>query len=345
MDQSNPQILSRSEKLLPRIGKPIKIHLSLVFLLLEIFIKRRGFQYPELRDFQVEGVSIVIKNQGIFLIAPTASGKSLIAYFFLGNAVANGYVGLYRVPSSQLLDQKVLDLEEFFQGYVQIFKMSGEHRPTQQVLQQHQDRLIIVATYESLRAFLFEVQDRKYFTKRKVFGGVVVDEIQYLADEERGPKLESMLYKLQVEHDALFCYMTGTFTLADAQAWSRRLGCKLFYHDPAREFILKEVIKYDTKKNPTKEEGRHIGQEKIAKLLKECWEFIVGANIPNMTLPKAEVRRKKGNWVLEMEVQQCLAFLNDHQLIIPTTEKQSSTIKYHLIKDFNQKWSQLEELK
>lgn len=301
MDPSFPTNFSSSEKLLPRIGTPSKLHLSLVFLLLEIFIERRGFQYLDLRDFQVEGILSVIKNQGIFLIAPTASGKSLIAYFFLGNAIVEGYVGVYLVPTTQLLDQTVLDLEEFFQGYVQIFKMSGEHRPTQQELRQHQDSLIIVATYESLRAFLFELQDRKYFTKQKIFGGVVIDEIHYLADEERGPKLESLLYKLQAEHNARLCCMTGTFTLADAQVWSQRLGCKLFYHDPTREFSLKEIIKFDTKKNPTAVEARCARQEKIVKVLKECWEFIVGDNIPNMDLPKIEVRRKKGNWVLERE--------------------------------------------
>jgi len=45
----------------------------------------------------------------------------------------------------------------------------------------------------------------------------------------------------------------------------------------------------------------------------------------------------------ELEVQQCLAFLNDHQLIIYTTVKPSSTIKYLLCEDFNQRWSQLED--
>jgi len=268
-----------SEEIFVQLEKAPKLHLSMVFLLLEIFIERRGFQYRGLREFQVEGIYAPIKKQGIFLIAPTASGKSLVAYFFLGKKIVDGSIGVYLVPSTQLLDQKVVDLEEFFRGYVQIMKMAGENRPTQHELRNHQDRLIIVATYESFRSFLFELQNRRYFTRQKVFGGVVVDEIHYLGDEDRGSKLESMLYKLQQEHAAQFCCLTGTFTREDAELWSGRLGCKLLYCDPTREFPLKEIVKRETKKNPSKMERKLARQEKMVKVLRECWEFIVNDHI------------------------------------------------------------------
>ncbi len=46
----------------------------------------------------------------------------------------------------------------------------------------------------------------------------------------------------------------------------------------------------------------------------------------------------------EQEIGQCLAFLSDHQLIVVTTEKQSAIPKYRLSEDFDQKWSQVEQL-
>jgi len=47
----------------------------------------------------------------------------------------------------------------------------------------------------------------------------------------------------------------------------------------------------------------------------------------------------------EQEIQQCLAFLSAHQLIINTHEVQNSTPKYRLSEDFDQKWSQMEHVK
>ncbi len=273
-----------SEELVSRLKSSPKLHLSLLFLLLEVFIERRKFKFWDLRDFQVEGIRLAIRNKGIFLIAPTGSGKTLVAYLFLGKAVADGYVGVYLVPHTQLLDQKVAELYEFFRDYIHIIKMSGEFQPTQEELRKHRSHLIIVATYESFRAFLFEVQNREYFNTQTVFKGVVVDEIHLLGDAERGWKLESMLYKLQQDHKARFCCLSATFTKKDARIWSARLGCQLIYQNPFREFSYREVIKYKVKKQMTAAEQKVARKEKIELVLKECWKFIVDEHITNMRI-------------------------------------------------------------
>jgi replicative superfamily II helicase len=273
--------------------------------MLETFIERRGFRFVDLRKFQVQGIQVAIQRselqrraKGPFIVAPTGSGKTIPAYFLLGRTIVDGGIGVYLVPHTQLLDQKVEELEEFFRGYVHVVKMSGEFQPTQEELQTYRDRLIIVATYESFRSFLFEVQHRQYFQTQKIFGGVVVDEIHMLGDEDRGWKLESLLYKLQKEHKARFCCLSATFTKADAQLWSARLGCQLIYENPSRDFSYLEIIKYKAKKSIPSEERDTIGQdrekiraeksaarqEKIEAVIRECWKFIVGEHIVNMTL-------------------------------------------------------------
>jgi replicative superfamily II helicase len=58
-------------------------------------------------------------------VVPTGSGKTRVSYIFLGKAIADGYVGVYLVPHTQLLDQKVAELSKFFGDYVHLIKMSG----------------------------------------------------------------------------------------------------------------------------------------------------------------------------------------------------------------------------
>jgi len=42
-----------------------------------------------------------------------------------------------------------------------------------------------------------------------------------------------------------------------------------------------------------------------------------------------------------LEIQQCLAFLSDHQLIVVRIEEQGLTPKYRLRGDFDQQWTQM----
>ena len=42
-----------------------------------------------------------------------------------------------------------------------------------------------------------------------------------------------------------------------------------------------------------------------------------------------------------LEIQQCLAFLSDHQLIIVRIDEPNLTPKSRLREDFNQKWAQM----
>jgi len=282
------KLKSQFENFVNTLESPPKLHLTLVFLLLEKFIERRKFTFSDLRGFQVEGIQLAVRDEGIFLVAPTGSGKTVVAYIFLGLAIVRGHVGVYLVPHTQLLDQKVHKLREFFGTDVHIVKMSGAFQPTQEELRAHRNRLVIVATYESFRSFLFAVKNREYFASKQVFGGVVVDEVHTLGDEERGWKLESMLYQLRSDHKARLCCLSGTFTEKDAKVWSDHLGCQLIYRNPFRKFPYVEVVKWKAKKVMTPEEQRMAREEKIELTLRECWRFIVDDSIANMKLTDSD---------------------------------------------------------
>ena len=217
-----------------------RAHLAYFFELLDRYIKTQGFEYSDLRDHQESAIRAalnIIKAQGMCYIAPTGEGKTIGGFAAIYSALMEGKVGVYLVPYTQVLDQKEEQLQEFYEGVAHVIKLSGELRPTVAEIRAHQERLIIVATFEAFQAFLFQLQNRRYFDKRDCLGAVVVDEAHLLGVRGRGAKLESLLYKLRDDYPALrFCLMTATFTEEDAQKWSMLLNCQINYNEKSDIF-------------------------------------------------------------------------------------------------------------
>jgi len=250
------------------------MRLSKVFELLENDNNYQGFSFSELRPFQLEGILSSFQRDSTFVVNKTGSGKTTIAKPCLAMALVEGRAGVYLVPHVRLLDEKAEELQRFFQETAHIIKLSGEFKPTQEELRKHNNKVIFVATYEAFQAFLFQVQNRKYFTKKKPFGAVVVDEIHKLGDKDRGWKLETLLYKLKDDFGPiLFCCLSATFDKEAAKQWSELLGCKLIYRMPDRVFAYEEVIKRSTKM-----EGQNYQEaqdEKVRIVLQKFQEFVM----------------------------------------------------------------------
>lgn len=192
--------------------------------------------HDQLRPFQKNGIRFILQGSNLFVTERTGAGKTIIGLVCLWTALTNKRIGVYLVPHTRLLAQKAGQIRAFFGEAAHVEVLQGESRPPVGELRKMTQRLILVATYEAFRSFLFDVERRQYFTSRKVFGGIVVDEAHHIGDPRRGPALESLLYKLRDEHPVQFCFLSASFSRKSAGAWADRFAAKLIWEDPNRVF-------------------------------------------------------------------------------------------------------------
>ena len=221
-------------------------------LLHENFLARAK-RFRGLYPYQQRGFQLALLGKSIVLRADTNAGKTAVAMAGLHRCVCQGKIGVYLVPSKQLLAQKQQLIEEFFnlplslEGVphqrVRVLTLAGERKPTKEELRQFRNGLILIATYEAFRAFCFAVQNRQYFPRQKnLFGTVVVDEAHYLGDKTRGMPLQTLIYKLQREHRPQFIFMSATFDQEDGAWLADQLGGELLYVPPDQTFNCEFVL-------------------------------------------------------------------------------------------------------
>ncbi|NVM03740.1 MAG: DEAD/DEAH box helicase, partial [Candidatus Helarchaeota archaeon] len=213
---------------------------------LEYFALNRGFSSNGFYDHQRKGIKYLFMKKNIFVVTPTNSGKSLLGYITLWNSVVKRKVGVYLVPTTELLKEQMVLLREFFGPEVRLIRLSGELKPTVKEIKEAKGKLIIIGTYEAFRSFLFSVQNKYYFKSKRIFGGVVIDEIHNINTPIRGPKLESLIYKLQKEHHPQLCFLSATFNRKSARYWASRFKAKLILLPHKRNFILGETVTKST---------------------------------------------------------------------------------------------------
>ncbi|NVM53922.1 MAG: DEAD/DEAH box helicase [Candidatus Helarchaeota archaeon] len=153
---------------------------------------------------------------------------------------------------------------------VKVISVSGENHPRKKDLERYRKRLIIIATYEAFRAFLFQIQGRHYFKTKKPFGTVVVDETHRIKDQERGWKLETLLYKLREEFKCKLCLLSASFDIKSAQDWAERLDCELLYCKEERTFAYHEILKKFPPFPPDKDEAKKARKEKVGHVVDIC---------------------------------------------------------------------------
>ncbi len=225
--------------------------------------KRRNFLLSKLHKYQKKGYKFVIKGRSVFVVAPTGMGKTEIAKICTTMALVRNLIPVYLVPTVMLLHQKAIELEREYQREIKILKLQAEIRPALDDLRNAMGNAIIIATYEAFRSFLFEIQKRRYFYGKKIFGAVIIDEAHKLGERSRGLKLETMLYKIQREHeDVQFCFLSGSFERKSAENWAKKFNCELIFRSNERNF-KGEIIqkKYG--------DFKHIWKRERKKLLKK----------------------------------------------------------------------------
>ena len=148
----------------------------------------------ELRQIQKESLPYLIgkRKQNLLVIAPSASGKTLIGEIALLNNSFEKMKSFYLVPLKSIANEKFLS---FFRKYgsllerkISIGISTGDFDITLEEIEKND---IVITTYERFDSII-----RKRPEWIKKIGVVVIDEIHNLGDKSRGVRLESLLTRL-----------------------------------------------------------------------------------------------------------------------------------------------------
>ncbi len=139
----------------------------------------------ELDGFQAEAIQHLIDGRSVLVAAPTGTGKTIIADYVVDRALAEGREVVYTAPIKALSNQKYRDYTRLY-GKEPIGLVTGD-------LVINQDAQIRIMTTEILRNILLQ-GDRPTNLSH-----VIVDEVHFLDDEERGTVWEELLIYLPKE--------------------------------------------------------------------------------------------------------------------------------------------------
>ncbi|MEZ5157272.1 MAG: DEAD/DEAH box helicase [Candidatus Nanopelagicales bacterium] len=136
-----------------------------------------------LDDFQIEACEALDSGRDVLVAAPTGSGKTVVGEYAIHLARATGRKAFYTTPIKALSNQKYRDLVGLY-GETEVGLLTGDvsingHAPT------------VVMTTEVLRNMVYEAS-----SDLTGLGFVVLDEVHYLADRERGAVWEELIIQL-----------------------------------------------------------------------------------------------------------------------------------------------------
>lgn len=153
-------------------------------------VKRRGIKtlYPP----QEEAVRAGIFNgENILMVTATASGKTLLAELAaVNNVLTNDKKSIVTVPLKALAFEKMNDFSTYEELGIRVAVSTGDYNSEDRWLDSYD---IIITTYEKLDSLL-----RLKPSWLWSVGQLIIDEIHYLGDSDRGPIIESIVAKLKM---------------------------------------------------------------------------------------------------------------------------------------------------
>jgi superfamily II RNA helicase len=179
-----------------------------LFLTVGLAMQYRGFT---LDPFQETAIGHLANGTPVLVAAPTGTGKTIIADWAVDEAMKRGQQVIYTAPIKALSNQK-------FRDYV---KLHGEHNVglvTGDLVIRRQAPCLVMTT-EILRNMLLGDEDLSSLY------AVVVDEVHFLDDRERGTVWEEILIYLP-EHVLIVALSATLPNLEDFSAWLSRVRGK-----------------------------------------------------------------------------------------------------------------------
>ena len=169
----------------------------------------------ELDQFQVDAVAALETDRSVLVAAPTGSGKTIVGEFAIWAALRDRGKCFYTTPIKALSNQKFNDLVRRY-GPGQVGLLTGDRSI-------NGEAPIVVMTTEVLRNMLYEQS-----TTLAGLRSVVLDEVHYLADRERGAVWEEVIIQLPAAVQ-LACLSATVSNAEEFGAWLAqvRSGCEV----------------------------------------------------------------------------------------------------------------------
>lgn len=145
-------------------------------------------EFPfELDDFQKEACEIIDNGESVVVCAPTGAGKTVIAQHAINNALKQGCRIFYTTPLKALSNQKFYDFCEQY-GADKVGLLTGDTSI-------NRGAPIVIMTTEVFRNMLYGTNFGAVADNLKDVRYVVLDEVHYMNDEQRGTVWEeSIIY-------------------------------------------------------------------------------------------------------------------------------------------------------
>jgi ATP-dependent RNA helicase HelY len=180
--------------------------------IVERFASGLGFA---LDGFQREAIEQLLAGQDVLVAAPTGAGKTVVGEFACSHALDGDGTTFYTTPIKALSNQKYRDLCARH-GEERVGLLTGDRSINGRAP-------IVVMTTEILRNMIYE--DDPVLERLRY---VVLDEVHYLADRERGAVWEEVIVQLPA-HVRLVALSATVSNAEDFGAWLAlvRGGCAL----------------------------------------------------------------------------------------------------------------------
>lgn len=141
----------------------------------------------ELDEFQKEACEHINHNKSVVVCAPTGAGKTVIAEHAIHKALEDGHRVFYTTPLKALSNQKYGDFSTKY-GINNVGLLTGDTSI-------NRDAQIVVMTTEVFRNMLYGTNFGSITENMKNVKYVVLDEVHYMNDEQRGTVWEeSIIY-------------------------------------------------------------------------------------------------------------------------------------------------------
>lgn len=148
-----------------------------------------NYSFP-LSNFQKYSIEAIVEGQHVLVNVPTGSGKTLSGEFAIEYFVKKGKKVIYTCPIKALSNQKYHDFTEKYTN-ISIGILTGD-------IKSNPDADVLIMTAEILKNKLYQLNPNTDFNIdiQNELGCVVMDEVHYINDKERGKVWEETILML-----------------------------------------------------------------------------------------------------------------------------------------------------